>query len=123
MADALPAYVLDLDEAVARLGAIESVTAGDAEARVALPATYAAKAKERYPLILLAGADAMVGSAIEISRLMAETGELRHSLLAAVPAPLAEPVVRDLRARFRVTDEPPLVFAPGGSIPGGASLV
>src|SRR5262245_25867045 len=123
MPDPLPSYVLSLDEATQRLGDIDTVAAGGAEVRMALPATYAKQPKERYRLILLVGADGMVGSAIEISRLMAETGELRPAVLAAVPTPLAEAVIGALRARYRLTDPAPLVFAPGGSLPGGASLV
>src|SRR6188508_1376110 len=104
MPDPLPAYVVSLDEATGRLGDIETVTAGGAELRIALPASYAHKPKAMYPLLLLVGAERWLGSAIEMTRLIAQTGELRETLVVATPGAPGARLVDELRSRYRVAE-------------------
>ncbi|NGY03182.1 alpha/beta hydrolase-fold protein [Solimonas terrae] len=75
-----------------RLDDIERFTLGPAsggltrEARIALPFSYKTRkaARTRYPLLLVLDAGDCFGSAVEMSRLMAETQEIRECIVAGI---------------------------------------
>ncbi len=127
-------FVLSLREAADRLGGWETVKAGGVDVAIAWPASAEGKPSARYPLVVLVAADGIRGSAAEMSRLMATTGEIRESILAFVPAPagakpdalatyLRDALVPTLRARGRLDDGPLLVFAPAVGVASGRDLV
>lgn len=112
-----PAGVIDADEAVLRLDRTEAVMVAGRRCLVAMPAAYASKPRRSFPLVLALDADGAIGSAIEIARLMTDTGEVRDSLVVGlrveqadrldVPAFarfLADSLLPALRQRYRVAD-------------------
>ena len=126
-------FVLTLAEAADRLGGFETLTAGGLEITVAWPDSFASKPKLRYPLVVLVGAEAIRGSATEMARLMATTGEIREAILAFVPAPadgtaatlgtfIRDQLAPGIRARGRMDDGPVLVFSPAIPIESGPDL-
>ncbi|WP_428312327.1 alpha/beta hydrolase-fold protein [Hydrocarboniphaga sp.] len=113
----LPAGVVYADEAVLRLDRTEAVMVAGRRCLVAMPAAYARKPRRSFPLVLTLDADGAIGSAIEIARLMTDTGEVRDSLVVGlrveqadrldVPAFarfLADTLLPALRQRYRVAD-------------------
>ncbi len=127
-------FVLSVAEVADRLGGIERVTVGAVETTIAWPDSLETKPKLRYPLIVLVGADDVRGSAIEMSRLMATTGEIREAILAFVPAPAADDgpalarFIRDdlapaIRQRGRMDEAPVLVFSPSVAVEAAPDLV
>lgn len=67
---------------------------------VALPLAYQSKRRKRFPLVVVVAADLEPGGAIEIARLMAETGEIQDCILAFVPLTAAEPLDPDAGSKF-----------------------
>ncbi|HSW11258.1 MAG TPA: alpha/beta hydrolase-fold protein [Solimonas sp.] len=55
------------------------------EVRVALPKSYAGAKRRRYPLVILLDADGIFGSAVEMSRLMSDTQEIRECIVIGLP--------------------------------------
>ena len=112
---ALPAGVLDADEAALRLDRTAALMIAGRRCLTALPTAYARKPRKRFPLVLVLDAEGALGSAIEMARLMTETGEVRDSLIVGLrldPADhldvptfarfVADTLLPALRERFRV---------------------
>jgi predicted alpha/beta superfamily hydrolase len=82
-------FVLSLhDAACRRLEGVERHTVtfeGAAhDVFVALPVSYGKKKSQHYPLVIVSDARAMAGSVIEMSRLMAQTREIRESIVVGI---------------------------------------
>jgi predicted alpha/beta superfamily hydrolase len=106
-----------------RLEGIESfmLEPGPATAVAALPPRYARSRRRRYPLVILANAGGLLGSAIEMSRLLAGAREVASCLLVAVDtdfdlAQLAA-VAAQCRRRYRVAIDSVALFAHGADVP------
>ncbi|HSW14282.1 MAG TPA: alpha/beta hydrolase-fold protein [Solimonas sp.] len=54
------------------------------ELRIALPDSYASAKRRRYPLVIVLDADGLFGSAVEMSRMMAFTSEVRESIVVGL---------------------------------------
>ena len=116
-------FVLSLQEASRRrLADVHGHVLTPYRLNVALPASYAAKRRRRYPLVLLFDACDIYGSAVEMNRLMAETREIRDCIVIGIESPgdtgvdaLARYVTGTLlpwcRAHYRVAAEPAAVFS------------
>jgi predicted alpha/beta superfamily hydrolase len=80
------------DAAVRRLESVEThslpVAGGEVSVAVALPVSYGKKKRATFPLVIVLDAAGLTGSAIEMSRLMSGTGEIRESVLVCVDQPL-----------------------------------
>lgn len=95
---------------------------------VALPVSYGARSRQSYPLVLLLDGCSMLGSAIEMSRLMAETKEIRECMLVNVDLPRGEADITFLREQllpwcrrnYRVATDAVSLFSPR---PGTAAAV
>jgi predicted alpha/beta superfamily hydrolase len=78
------------DAATRRLDNVErhSIAFNNAafEVFVALPVSYRKKTKQQYPLLLIHDARDFAGSAIEMSRLMAQTKEIRQTIVVGIDA-------------------------------------
>ncbi|MES0875259.1 alpha/beta hydrolase [Sinimarinibacterium thermocellulolyticum] len=125
-------FLIDLYAAACeRLPAVECITltadGGKApcELVVGLPLSYA-RHRRRYPLAIVFDGQAMCGSVIEMSRLMADTREIRESLVVVVRTPTHQwlagsaPPARAITAllaalarRYRIDGGPVLAFAGG----------
>ncbi len=55
---------------------------------VAVPASYAAKPRRRYPLLVLLNTSELFGSAVEMSRLMAQTREIEECIVVCLETPV-----------------------------------
>ncbi|HKY91655.1 MAG TPA: hypothetical protein VJM11_11480, partial [Nevskiaceae bacterium] len=90
--EASPHAISLRDAACLRLEGVEShtlpVSGGDVGVLVALPVSYSGKKRATYPLVVVLDAAGLSGTAIEMSRLMANTGEIRESILVCVEQPL-----------------------------------
>jgi predicted alpha/beta superfamily hydrolase len=115
------ALALSLQEAVFdRLEGIErfDIRQGgrDWSAAAGLPRSYL-KSRRRYPLLLLLNASGLFGSAIEMSRALAASGEVRQCIVVDLADPplhdpaLLSSVVRQCIERFRVEAAEVAVFA------------
>ena len=126
-------FLIGLREAAClRLPGVESVTlslpdGSPCEAVVALPKSYAKRKRQRYPLLVLLDASELLGSAIEMLRLMGDTKEIRECVMVVIDTPsaqLAAPeqlagvltagVFPQCRDRFRLDTSPVYVFAGDG---------
>lgn len=88
----MPTLSINLLEARERLDgvrrhAITSVRGDGYRLGVAVPVSYDKRRKHHYPLVVLLDACDVFGSAIEMSRLMAQTKEVAECVLVAVEAP------------------------------------
>lgn len=54
----------------------------------AVPASYDAKTRRRYPLVVLVNACSVFGSAVEMSRLMAQTREIHECIVVSLETPI-----------------------------------
>lgn len=101
---------------------------------VVLPLSYAARRRCRYPLLLLADGENLLGSAIEMQRVLAATGEAREGILvchddpwltsadaAAQAARLAQ-IVEWCRERYRVQGGEIAFFAQGRAMASAMEL-
>ena len=89
------AFAVSPQEAAARLPGVEfhSVELADGGRQalaVALPLSYGKKKRRQYPLLVLLDATHTFGSAVEMTRLMAQTKELRESIVVALFRPTRE---------------------------------
>lgn len=96
-------HVIGLHEAACiRLPHVEThampMPGGGTQVCVALPMSYAKKRRRKYPLVVVLDATGLVGSAIEMSRMMAETGEIREAVLVCVEGPQARSADAELSA-------------------------
>ncbi|HVT37371.1 MAG TPA: alpha/beta hydrolase-fold protein [Nevskiaceae bacterium] len=83
-------FVVNLHEAAARLEQVSSVSLPDGgELHVALPLAYARQPRERFPLLVVPDARTLFGSAVEMTRLMTQTRELRPCIVAGLDDALA----------------------------------
>ncbi|MES2684234.1 MAG: alpha/beta hydrolase-fold protein [Pseudomonadota bacterium] len=114
-------FVLSLDEAACgRLSGVSRqviplADGGALAAVVALPASHAKKKNRRYPLLIVGEAEGRLGSVIEMSRLMAETGEVRECIVVAVPgrldaAQLEQTLLPWCRTELRIDPDAVLLF-------------
>lgn len=91
---------------------------------VAVPALYAKNKRRRYPLIVLLNASHFFGSAVEMSRLMAETKEVRDCILLCLEMPveddgdlrrlggfISSQLLSWCRQTYRVAAGPAMVFS------------
>jgi predicted alpha/beta superfamily hydrolase len=82
-------FLTDPRQAALRLEGVEYLSAdlpglsAPLELQVALPACYDGKKPQAYPLLLLANGASLFGSAVEMTRLMAQTKELRECIVVA----------------------------------------
>jgi predicted alpha/beta superfamily hydrolase len=84
-------YQLSLHEAATRrLTDVESLQIGTRSVPVALPASYAKKTRQRYPLLLVLDSGDQLGSVIEMSRLMTQTSEVQASIVVGVAVTASE---------------------------------
>lgn len=125
-------HVLSLRDATTlRLEGIESqgmpTPGGGVVATVALPESYARKKGAQFPLVVVLDAAGMVGSAIEMNRLMAGTKEIRETILVCVEGAIAPADVAGwlegsllpwLSGRFRVARDSGVLFGCGTTVDG-----
>lgn len=116
-------FVLSLQEASRqRLADVHGHVLAPYRLSFALPASYSAKRRRHYPLVLLFDACDAYGSAVEMSRLMTQTKEIRDCIVVGIESPadagvdtLARYVTGTLlpwcRAHYRVAAEPAAVFS------------
>lgn len=116
-------FVLNLrDAARQRLADISSHVLAPWRLSVALPASYSGKSKQQYPLLLLFDACDLYGSAVEMSRLMSQTREIRDCIVVGIELPVdssTESVARYItetllpwcRSNYRTAQEPAAVFS------------
>ncbi len=84
-----PLFVLCPDATADRLAGVErhAIEAGGAlrQLCVALPKSYEASRRGRYPLLFVLDAEGLFGSAVEMSRLMSDTSENRECIVVGLP--------------------------------------
>jgi len=111
-------YLLNLRDSVRRLEDVEffgsNLPRGAGGLQVALPVSYHGRKKRAYPVVLVMDSAAMFGSAVEMSRLMAQTSEIAETIVVGIEcqprlhhgsAELAATIAETLqwcRARYRV---------------------
>ncbi|MDP9139687.1 MAG: hypothetical protein M3O62_02710 [Pseudomonadota bacterium] len=91
---------------------------------VAVPASYEAKTRRRYPLVVLFNACNVFGSAVEMSRLMAQTREIHECIVICLETPIegddgvqhrggfiAQQLLPWCRENYRVVPGPGAVFS------------
>ncbi|WP_428312697.1 hypothetical protein [Hydrocarboniphaga sp.] len=84
-------YQLSLQEAATcRLSDVESLQVGTRSVTVALPADYQKNKRKRYPLLLVLDGGDQLGSVIEMSRLMAQTREVRPTIVVGITVSASE---------------------------------
>ncbi len=111
---------------VERVEVPASASALPCDVAVALPRGYGKKKRQRYPLVIVLDAAGVAGSVIEMSRLMAETGEVHECVLVAVETPslllapaqgltawLEESLLPFLDGRYRLDRSTRIVIAAG----------
>lgn len=124
----MPTLSINLLEARERLGGVRrhaiTSTRGDGyRLGVAVPVSYDKQHKHRYPLVVLLDSCDIFGSAIEMSRLMAQTKEITECVLVAVEAPtglsdaslaqfLAEELLPWCSAQMRIDASQLALFSP-----------
>lgn len=102
-------FQIDLQAAALRLGQVERADGMS----VVLPASYGKRRRTRYPLVILPHAAQMTGSVIEMTRLMAQTRELREAIFVVAEGGRADlaAIEQTCRARYRASQEPARIVA------------
>lgn len=112
--------VISLEDAVLRLDGIETISAGTATLTAAVPLGYASSRRLRYPLLLLLEASDLFGSAVEMSRLLASSREVRKTLVvnasgvAAGDSAGISALVQACCRRYRIDAKQVAVFGAAG---------
>ena len=116
-------FLLPLDDAARlRLADVHGHTLAPYRLSVALPASYLAKRRHRYPLVLILDACDAYGSAVEMSRLMTQTKEIRDCIIIGIETPadagvaalagyITDTLLPWCRAHYRIAPEPAAVFS------------
>lgn len=135
-------YIIDTAEAArVRFPHVESHLVRGAQLEdsfsitVALPLSYARKKRRRYPLLVLSDGTDLLGSAIEMSRVLAATREARECIVVSHDDAWLAPadaeaqalrlarVIEWCRERFRVARGDITVFASGRGTPSARRLL
>lgn len=125
-------YVLGTHAIAGRLDAVtrHGVAAGGVmrELGVALPKSYG-KGRKRYPLLFVLDAVELFGSAVEMSRLMADTSEIRECIVVGLPwlytdaaegagrlaAAVSSEILDWCRSQYRVAEGEVALFGSGAA--------